>query len=344
MLIQVLVNYSFTKLPTYSPTNIYPESVSLVASIAWASNIPLINIKTNGLIGMCRLQLRHHDIIESKLNVDSKFDLRVANPFPELEEFFNRFHFDYSTGTVNDEDIAHIPYVVILYHTMQLWKRSGNELPLKTKALKDNFNDLVASWVPSTVNISDLVNFEEATKQLNVLNCTKPCGLPDEVTELINSIVHTPLDVLNYTPFEILVRSLHVFMTTYRDIPLIGKVPDMHASSQLFISLQQLFKNKANDDRRKFHEIVNQQLVQLQCDPDFITKDDVDVFCSNLFDLSRLVTRSIDDELSNVDSNAIMEALYDPYQDAAQTPILYYICLRCVDNFRIKYNYYPGIN
>ena len=344
MLMQVLVSISFTNSLTYSLANFYPESVSLVASIAWASNIPLINVKTNGLIGMCRLQLRHHDIIESKLNVDSKFDLRVANPFPELVEFFHRFQFDYNTGTVNDKDIAHIPYVVILYHTIQLWKRNGNELPLKTKASKDEFNKVVASWVPSTVNINDLVNFEEATKQLNVLNCTKPCVLPDEVMELMNEIVQTPLDVLNYTPFEVLVRSLHFFISTYQDIPLIGKVPDMHSSSELFISLQQLFKDKANDDRRKFREIVNQQLMQLQCDPGAITKDDVDVFCSNLFDLSRLVTRSIDDELSSVDSNTITEALYDPYQDALQTPILYYICLRCVDNFRIKYNYYPGIH
>jgi amyloid beta precursor protein binding protein 1 len=327
---------------THLLTYINPESVSLVASIAWASNIPLINIKTNGFVGMCRLQLQHHDIIESKLNVDSKFDLRVANPFPELEEFFRSFQFDYDTGTVNDEDIAHIPYVVILYHTMQLWKRRGNELPLKTKALKDQFNALVASWVPASVNINDLVNFEEATKQLNVLNCTKPCVLPDDVLDLMNKIVEAPLDPLNHTSFEILVRSLYTFISTYCDIPLSGKVPDMHASSQLFIALQQIFKNKANEDRRKFYDIVAQQLLQLQRDPNAITKDDVDVFCSNLFDLTRLVTRSLDDELTHVDSNAITEALYEPYQDAAQTPILYYICLRCVDSFRVKHNYYPG--
>lgn len=340
----VLLNDSlfFNKFSFIILSNVDPESVSLVASIAWASNIPLINIKTNGFVGMCRLQLQHHDIIESKLNVDSKFDLRVANPFPELEEFFRSFQFDYDAGTVNDEDIAHIPYVVILYHTMQLWKRRGNELPLKTKALKDQFNALVASWVPASVNINDLVNFEEATKQLNVLNCTKPCVLPDDVLDLMNKIVEAPLDALNHTSFEILVRSLYTFINTYRDIPLSGKVPDMHASSQLFIALQQIFKNKANEDRRKFYDIVAQQLLQLQRDPNAITKDDVDVFCSNLFDLTRLVTRSLDDELTHVDSNAITEALYEPYQDAAQTPILYYICLRCVDSFRAKYNYYPG--
>lgn len=79
----------------------------------------MIAVKSYGLIGSLRLQLRHHSIVESRLENDS-FDLRIGAPFEELQAYCGSF--DLETSRMDTFTHAHIPYVVILYKAIDMWR------------------------------------------------------------------------------------------------------------------------------------------------------------------------------------------------------------------------------
>ena len=57
----------------------------MVAAQCWERRVALVVLRTSGYLGSIRLQLRDHEVIESK--PDTKlYDLRLANPWPELAE------------------------------------------------------------------------------------------------------------------------------------------------------------------------------------------------------------------------------------------------------------------
>jgi amyloid beta precursor protein binding protein 1 len=79
----------------------------------------MIAVKSYGLIGSLRLQLRQHSIVESRLENDS-FDLRIAVPFEELHAYCASF--DLETSRMDTFAHSHIPYVVILYKAIDMWR------------------------------------------------------------------------------------------------------------------------------------------------------------------------------------------------------------------------------
>jgi len=79
----------------------------------------MIAVKSYGLIGSLRLQLRQHSIVESRLENDS-FDLRIASPFEELHAYCASFDLEASRSDTFAH--AHIPYVVILYKAIEMWQ------------------------------------------------------------------------------------------------------------------------------------------------------------------------------------------------------------------------------
>lgn len=62
-----------------------PSTLRTVAAQCWERRVALVVLRTCGYLGSVRLQLRDHEVIESK--PDTKlYDLRLANPWPELAE------------------------------------------------------------------------------------------------------------------------------------------------------------------------------------------------------------------------------------------------------------------
>ena len=60
-----------------------------------------------------------HVIVEAKPDTE-QFDLRLANPFPELEEFAAGFDFVHMDAMEH----AHTPYVVILLQALRNWMQA----------------------------------------------------------------------------------------------------------------------------------------------------------------------------------------------------------------------------
>lgn len=81
-------------------------------------SIPLLVVRSYGLIGSIRLQLREHNIIESKLENDP-YDLRITKPFSELVQYCDSF----DINNVKDSfEHAHIPYILILFKAITDWR------------------------------------------------------------------------------------------------------------------------------------------------------------------------------------------------------------------------------
>lgn len=73
-------------------------------------------LQTYGLIGYLRIATLEHRIVESKPD-NATIDLRIANPFPELQEYVDSF----DLSSLDSYEFGHVPYVVILRKTAQEW-------------------------------------------------------------------------------------------------------------------------------------------------------------------------------------------------------------------------------
>ena len=106
-------------------SNMNETQLSGLSSTCLAFKVPLIIVRSYGLIGYCRILVQDHHIIESKPDSDP-YDLRILNPFPELEEYCS----GYNLAEMESLEHGHTPYVVILYQAIQQWKSLyNNSLP-----------------------------------------------------------------------------------------------------------------------------------------------------------------------------------------------------------------------
>jgi amyloid beta precursor protein binding protein 1 len=115
-----------------------PEATLLaLAELLHSRGVPLIVPRSYGLLGSIRLQLVDHTIVESKPDTE-QFDLRLANPFPELEEFATRL----DMSKMDDMEHAHTPYVVILLYALKEWKQGHGGILPSTFDEKNEFKEL----------------------------------------------------------------------------------------------------------------------------------------------------------------------------------------------------------
>ena len=73
-------------------TELSEKMMSTLSSLLWNANIPMMIVKSYGLIGYIRLQVKEHTVIES--HPDNVIeDLRLDVPFEELVQFFDEQKF-----------------------------------------------------------------------------------------------------------------------------------------------------------------------------------------------------------------------------------------------------------
>lgn len=119
-------------------TEIGEKTMAALSTLLWDANIPLMVVKTYGLLAYIRLQVREHTVIES--HPDNVLeDLRLDVPFPDLVEFMDGQNME----TMSKNEFMHTPYLVILYKYLQTWKSShGGKLPQNYKE-KREFKEMI---------------------------------------------------------------------------------------------------------------------------------------------------------------------------------------------------------
>ena len=124
-------------------TDMDEKTLMTLSKLLWENHVPLIVIKSYGLLGYIRIQTTEHAIIES--HPDNLLeDLRLDRPFPALSAYMDAIDLD----AMDKSQHGHTPYVVLLYKFLQKWKKEhGSEQPKNYKE-KVAFKELLRSGKP----------------------------------------------------------------------------------------------------------------------------------------------------------------------------------------------------
>jgi amyloid beta precursor protein binding protein 1 len=114
----VLEPFFFEQFNQIITANLPEDHLLPLADLCYEKNINLVVLRSFGMIGSIRLQVKRHNIIEAKKD-QSSFDLRVCDPFPELLHYCEQF----DLNLLNSIDHCHVPFVAILFQALQKWKK-----------------------------------------------------------------------------------------------------------------------------------------------------------------------------------------------------------------------------
>lgn len=322
----------FQRFTVVIVTVIEEKSLLLLSDKLWDLGIPLVICIAYGMIGFLRLQYPDRTIIETR--PENEFhDLRLDRPFQSLKHFFDSV----DLKQLNDQEHAHIPYVVILFKCLDIWKASNNgEMPKNAKEKKL----FKAEIVKGMRKKDEEENFLEACKAVNTA-LTKT-NLPSEIRDILSNPLCENL-TSETKSFWILVKALKEFVGKEGEgnLPVRGVIPDMTSDTQNYVKLQNIYKEKAEEDVHVIFLRVQEILVKLGKSPNTITQQEVKVFCKNAHCLRVLRGRSLKEEYNPKTSN-IQELIANLEHEDGD--ILFYILLRAVDRFCSEYRRRPGRN
>ncbi|KAG2486394.1 hypothetical protein HYH03_014972 [Edaphochlamys debaryana] len=310
----------------------------------------LLIVRSYGLVGYLRASLPEHRIVESK--PDSQLDdMRLNQPWPELVAFAASF----DLASADDVTHAHTPYVVILLQAASAWRSAhGGRLPgtsAEKAAFKASVNGMrrTADGVPLQEE-----NFDEAAKA--AFHVYGTYEIPKEVRGLLEDEAAGPRLRADSDEFWVLVAALRAFVEGEGQgtLPLEGSIPDMHATTDLYLKLQAVYREKAERDTAAVEAHVRQILGRLGRPADSISRETIKLYCRHARHLRCVRYRSLAEECSpeTARGEALAAALRagggsggrgggdlgaPPCCDGAL-----YVLLRAADRFFAQTGRYPG--
>ena len=308
-----------------------PETSRLrLAKVLWASATPLLVARSYGLLGSIRLAVPEHKVVESHPD-NFHEDLRLDVPFPELSAYVDSL----DLVAMDDTHHGNVPFLVLLFKFVQEWRASHDgEIPRnyqEKKAFKEILKAAVrtnAEGVPL-----DEDNFDEAIQNVNSLLI--PTQIPAAVQAILDDPACTCITA-DSSNFWLLARALRDFATAEGNglLPLRGSIPDMTASSDLYIQLSRLYQARARADMEAVSDHLGQLLVSVGRPPNSIPEEDIRRFCRNssFLSLTRFRSLSAEHEAPNL----------SPYLENGDGEAAYYVLLRAADQFFARYKFYPG--
>jgi len=309
------------------------KTLSLLSSKLEILKIPLLVVRTSGFFGYIRLQLSEHVIVETHPDNIAP-DLRLDAPWPQLSDWLNSEAAKMETMSLKDH--SHTPYPVIIYKILQKWLENNNGNHPANYKEKKLFKEELAKDIRKREDNPEIdedeENFEEAAKAVNTV--LVKTSIPDSTKCLIEDqqAINISSESSN---FWILVHALRDFVAREQRLPVSGVVPDMFSDSERYIKLQNIFKDKANQDAENIHRKVQQVLESLGRSSDSISDVEIRRFCRESRYLRVLRGASLGKEFK---SSNLSQLLEDPESD-----VLYYLVLRAVDQYMSQFNNNPGL-
>lgn len=325
------------------------RSVNKLSEAMWSLDIPLLIVKSIGFIGSIRLQIREHAIIEA--HPDSQLeDLRLDHPFEELVTFLDSFP---PFEKMDRYDLSHIPSLVVINSALLKWREknnlSSNDIPtsyVQKKQLKQIIDDykeflkekISLEKVEGDLSVElnlDLSNFDEAIKMVNTV-FSDSMRIPSNLALILSDSKSDD----SQSPFWVMVRALKKFIQLYNRLPVRGTIPDMSSSSEYYVALQKVYKNKSKEDMDLMREIIQQDS---ECSR-IVSEQSLHVFCKNIHYLTVINTSRVCDELNTDASKELLTRMQNETEEfnADFDQLRFYLLFKCVDRFYSKNNRYPG--
>ena len=304
-----------------------------LAKVLWQQSIPLLVVRSYGFLGYLRLACAEHCVVESHPD-NAHHDLRIDVPFAGLRQYVDSIDLEALDSTTH----SHVPFIVLLMKSAQTWRDAHNgELP-KSYAEKKQFKEMLRQGIRINDKGKPMEeeNFDEAIKSVNT--ALVPTSIPSSLATLFNSSSCT-----NLTPqsanFWFLVSALKEFVATEGNglLPVRGSIPDMTASSKMFIDLQKVYQLQASLDAEAVKNFLDRLPIKPVSD---ITMADVKHFCKNAAFLRVIHCKSLAEEYNpnTLNVSEISTSLAGPNSSL----MVYYILLRAADRFYSTHEYYPG--
>jgi len=328
-------------------SDMVPSMLEALACACYESGHPLIVVTSYGLIGCVRLQLpkEGHTILQPKPTNYSP-DLRLVTSFPAFREYVESLVGGDALEKMDSQQHGHVPYPVLLVKAMQNYQKANQgDGSNSSKVLPKSFaqkQDFVNNYVkPMARDCNMELNFQEAISNAYLA-----------YTERDLSWLYEPAPEKG-SKLGQLRTALETFLEDHPDHrpPLNGSVPDMTASTKLYVKLQQLYKDQAQEDLQTLTEILRRQQAQVAGSGNYetVTDEDISNFCANIYSVGHVKTRSLKEEYHNanetVDEELVEDwkmALMDPYEVQVHTPLLWYLGLRACQVFCQQTGRYPG--
>lgn len=314
-------------------TSLEQKTIHSLAQHLWEINVPFILCRSVGFLGSFRIQIREHSIIETHPD-NEQTDLRLDVPFPALSEYLDSFDIQ----DVDLKDHGHIPWIVILYKAVQKWQTSNqNRWPMSRKE-KNEIRSIIQEFIRKDENGLPIneENFEEAIRAVNT--SLVPTFIPVKIQELIYSSAATNL-TKDSSPFWIMCSALRSFLESEGrgKLPVKGVLPDMTASTNHYVKLQNIYRTQAAMDSELVYRKVQQIVAQLHSDS--ISESEVKLFCRHAHDLCLIKGSNIVTEyqLGSTVAPYIARHLEEP-----DIMMVHYILLRAAEMFSSEHCRAPG--
>ena len=301
-----------------------PALVKAVSHVCSDHAIPLLSVHAYGLIGMVRLQTPPLPLLQPKPTTEQP-DLRLVTSFPEFLNLVNSIHL----GELDDAAHGHVPYPILLYKAVQEWKASHDGNFPTSLAEKQDFRKTVHDGARKP----DMeLNFSEARDNSYLAYTEKAIDV-----DHLNNLLQVSKD--SCPKLHAMITGLFKFMETHdQQTPMNGTIPDMTASTNLYVQLQQIYNSKAVADVAEMRLLVSS---------DIVDDDELDTFCKNVHHVDLLQTRAIYEEYNRSPTDELVDdwnmATFDPYQVSEHTPLLWYMGVHACHLFYENHGRYPGV-
>lgn len=191
---------------------------------------------------------------------------------------------------MSDHEHGHVPYILLLLHYLEKWKKDHDGKPPSNYKEKTQFRDLVRAGARTNNTDGGEENYDEATGAVlkSITQWTLGSSLRDifEMEQCKN--VKPDSD-----SFWVIAAAIKSFYNTHGALPLPGSLPDMKAQSADYIALQNIYKDKARKDSAEVLKIVHSIEADLGSRSTTISEKEVEIFCKNAGNVRVIMGRDI---------------------------------------------------
>eukprot|EP01105_Mastigella_eilhardi_P013980 TRINITY_DN3183_c1_g1_i1.p1 TRINITY_DN3183_c1_g1~~TRINITY_DN3183_c1_g1_i1.p1 ORF type:complete len:405 (+),score=120.32 TRINITY_DN3183_c1_g1_i1:608-1822(+) len=301
-------------------TQLSEESLAPLLPVLAEKNVPLLIARSYGLVGYVKIIVPEHTVVNAHPE-NATPDLRIFCPWPALQNYVDSF----DMAHLDSAQHSHVPYIVILVKALQAWREQHGGTHPSTSKEKDEFKNAIMA---ASRNFGKEQNFQEAYAAAHRA-WTAPC-VPTSLQRIFGDPKCKTGMAAAEGEFWVVAQALRGFVLAEGRgaPPLAGALPDMTASTETFVELQQIYANKAEEDARAVAKRVEALLDAL--DPSIRARTPIP------FDTVRSYCRNA----SHI--RVINTAEYDATKCQSDSCALWYFAVRAADVFTADLRRVPG--
>ena len=311
-------------------TQMHNRALIALDGVCQRRNITMIMLRSFGLLGTLRLSLKEHFITEAT-PTECFVDLRLTHPWPELSSFASDFELD----SLDSVSFQRVPYIVLLLQAASNWRSEHDGMLPKSNDEQAEFKRVLSAMRRT----HDEDNFQEALNA--VRHICKPPSLSPNVVELLEALASKSL-AQSTSSFWFKIYGLSSFLAQSGGLmPLEGSLPDMICTTEHYVTLQQIYQEKAASDAKIVEGFVQEALILAGRERDAITFTEVRNFCKHASSVRILRWQPLSLD-KNFEREDVIESTQRPAWNHSLARLTYFFLMCASDTFYDRYGRFPG--